>query len=178
PWSRPVQKAGCGLRRARCDTGRLLRPVSTLQFKRTPRLAAPRPPGGEVHLEPPPEIPRTIPGHIVQKVLPGVMIVASLGMMGFMLQRGQSSPMMMTMRLMMLISTFGMRGGGGSEGSRAWAARSEDGWYYVQKQGQTRGLPREAAHRRRLAREWVHAEPRTLWTFSAGNGTRRMWARR
>ena len=55
--------------------------MSTLQFKKSPRLAAPRPPGGEVHLEPPPEVPRTIPGNIVMKVLPGVMIVVSLGMM-------------------------------------------------------------------------------------------------
>ena len=58
--------------------------MSTLQFKKSPRLAAPRPPGGEVHLEPPPEVPRVIPGNIVMKALPVVMIVASLGMMVFM----------------------------------------------------------------------------------------------
>src|ERR1700704_6298603 len=58
--------------------------VSTLQFKRTPRLAAPRRPGGEVHLEPPRDVPRTIPGNILMKVLPIVMIFMSVGIMGFM----------------------------------------------------------------------------------------------
>ena len=52
--------------------------MSTLQFKRSPRLAAPRPPGGEVHLEPPPEVPRTIPGNIVMKLMPVVMVVAMI----------------------------------------------------------------------------------------------------
>lgn len=152
--------------------------MSTLQFKRTPRLAAPRPPGGEVHLEPPPEIPRTIPGNIVQKVLPGVMIVASLGMMVFMLQRAQNNPMMMMMPLMMLISTFGMMAGGGREGSQKKAEMNEDRKDYLRYLGQMRDRAREAANEQRLAREWVHPDPQTLWTFSAGNGTRRMWERR
>src|SRR5207244_4013743 len=62
--------------------------VSTLQFKRSPRLSAPRPPGGEVHLEPPPEVPRVIPGSIVMKMMPVVMIVAMLGMVVMMFTLG------------------------------------------------------------------------------------------
>jgi DNA segregation ATPase FtsK/SpoIIIE, S-DNA-T family len=57
--------------------------VSTVQFRRLPRLAAPKMPGGEVHLEPPPEVPRVIPGNVMQKILPAVMIVAVLGMVAY-----------------------------------------------------------------------------------------------
>ncbi|GAA4620635.1 type VII secretion protein EccC [Saccharopolyspora hordei] len=154
-----------------------MRPVSTLQFKRTPRLAAPRPPGGEVHLEPPPEIPRTIPGNIVQKVLPAVMIVASLGMMVFMLQRARNNPMMMMMPMMMLISTFGMMAGGGKEGSQKKAEMNEDRKDYLRYLGQMRDRAREAADEQRLAREWVHPDPQTLWSLVTGP-SRRMWERR
>jgi len=57
--------------------------VSTVQFRRLPRLVAPKMPGGEVHLEPPPEVPRMIPGNMMQKILPAVMIVAVLGMVAY-----------------------------------------------------------------------------------------------
>jgi len=160
----------------RYDMERLLPPVSTLQFKRMPRLAAPRPPGGEVHLEPPPEIPRVIPGNIVQKVLPGVMIVASLGMMAFMLQRAKDNPMMMMMPMMMLVSTVGMMAGGGREGGQKKAEMNEDRKDYLRYLGQMRDRAREAASEQRLAREWVHPDPQTLWSIAGG--TRRMWERR
>ncbi|MCA1225900.1 type VII secretion protein EccCa [Saccharopolyspora sp. 6M] len=150
--------------------------MSTLQFKRLPRMAAPRPPGGEVHLEPPPEIPRVIPGNIVQKVLPGVMIVASLGMMVFMLQRAKDNPMMMMMPMMMLVSTFGMMAGGGKDGGQKKAEMNEDRKDYLRYLGQMRDRAREAADEQRLAREWVHPDPQTLWSLA--NGTRRMWERR
>ncbi|MFR9728660.1 type VII secretion protein EccCa [Saccharopolyspora sp. MS10] len=151
--------------------------MSTLPFKRLPRMAAPRPPGGEVHLEPPPEIPRVIPGNVVQKVLPGVMIVASLGMMVFMLQRARDNPMMMMMPMMMLVSTFGMMAGGGKDGGQKKAEMNEDRKDYLRYLGQMRDRAREAADEQRLAREWVHPDPQTLWSVAA-NGTRRMWERR
>src|SRR5215510_3257248 len=89
--------------------------MSTLQFKKSPRLAAPRPPGGEVHLEPPPELPRVIPGNIVMKVLPVVMIVASVGMMGYMFMGPASgrNPQTLMMGGFFLLSTVGMMAGGG-----------------------------------------------------------------
>jgi S-DNA-T family DNA segregation ATPase FtsK/SpoIIIE len=87
--------------------------MSTLQFKKSPRLAAPRPPGGEVHLEPPPEVPRTIPGNIVMKALPVVMVFATLGMTAFMFMSSGRNPMMLMMGGMMVVGTFGMMAGGG-----------------------------------------------------------------
>ncbi|GAA4844267.1 type VII secretion protein EccC [Saccharopolyspora rosea] len=130
-----------------------------------------------MHLEPPPEIPRTIPGNVVQKVLPAVMIVASLGMMVFMLQRAKDNPMMMMMPMMMLVSTFGMMAGGGREGSQKKAEMNEDRKDYLRYLGQMRDRAREAADEQRLAREWVHPDPQTLWSV-AMRRSRRMWERR
>jgi len=62
--------------------------VSTVQFRRTPRMGAPRTPGGEVHLEPPPEVPRLVPGGILMKLMPVVMVVAMVGMIALLITSG------------------------------------------------------------------------------------------
>ncbi|MFD5246378.1 type VII secretion protein EccCa [Amycolatopsis sp. NPDC058340] len=150
--------------------------MSTLQFKKSPRLAAPRPPGGEVHLEPPPEVPRTIPGNIVMKLLPAVMIVASIGMMIFMFTTGGRNPMMMMMGGMMVLSTVGMMAGGAGKGGGAKKAEmDEDRKDYLRYLGQMRDRAREAMVDQRAALEWVHPDPQTLWSLAA---SRRMWERR
>ena len=97
--------------------------MSTLQFKRSPRLAAPRRPGGEVHLEPPPEVPRVIPGNVVMKLLPAVMIVASIGMMVFMFVGMGRNPTSLLFGGMFLMSTVGMMAGGGGRGGGQKKAR-------------------------------------------------------
>ncbi|MGW5748222.1 type VII secretion protein EccCa [Amycolatopsis sp. NPDC003861] len=150
--------------------------MSTLQFKKSPRLAAPRPPGGEVHLEPPPEVPRVIPGNIVMKALPVVMIVASLGMMVFMFQASNRNPMMMAMGGMMVVGTLGMMAGGGGKGGGAKRAEmDEDRKDYLRYLGQMRDRAREAMVDQRAALEWVHPDPQSLWSLAA---SRRMWERR
>ena len=150
--------------------------MSTLQFKKSPRLAAPRPPGGEVHLEPPPEVPRTIPGNIVQKLIPGVMIFASLGMMGYMFTAGGRNPQTIMMSGMMLMGTVGMVAGGGGRGGGAKKAEmDEDRKDYLRYLGQMRDRAREAMVDQRAALEWVHPDPQSLWSLAA---SRRMWERR
>jgi len=150
--------------------------MSTLQFKKSPRLAAPRPPGGEVHLEPPPEVPRTIPGNIVAKAIPGVMIFASLGMMAFMFISGGKSPTTIMMSGMMLMGTVGMlAGGGGKGGGQKKAEMDEDRKDYLRYLGQMRDRAREAMVDQRAALEWVHPDPQSLWSLAA---SRRMWERR
>jgi S-DNA-T family DNA segregation ATPase FtsK/SpoIIIE len=75
--------------------------VSTVQFRRLPRLTAPKMPGGEVHLEPPPEVPRVIPGNMMQKILPAVMIVAVLGMVAYIFLtpgEGKNNPLFLMFR--------------------------------------------------------------------------------
>ncbi|HVW44259.1 MAG TPA: type VII secretion protein EccCa [Amycolatopsis sp.] len=152
--------------------------MSTLQFRKTPRLAAPRPPGGEVHLEPPPEVPRTIPGNIVQKMLPVVMIVAMLGMVTMMFTSGGSaarSPLTLMFPLMMVMSMGGMFAGGGKGGGAKKAEMNEDRKDYLRYLGQMRERAREAMADQRAALEWVHPDPQALWSLAA---SRRMWERR
>jgi len=55
--------------------------MSTVQFTRTPRLSGPRTPGGEVHLEAPPEVPRMVPAGILMVGYPFHCRVASKIMM-------------------------------------------------------------------------------------------------
>jgi S-DNA-T family DNA segregation ATPase FtsK/SpoIIIE len=150
--------------------------VSTLQFKRTARLAAPRPPGGEVHLEPPPEVPRIIPGNIMMKAMPIVMIISSVGMMVLMFTYSGRNPSAMIMPGMMLVSTIGMMAGGmgGGRGQKK-AEQNEDRKDYLRYLGQMRDRAREAANEQRAEREWVHPDPQMLWSLAT---TRRMWERR
>ncbi|WP_344414591.1 type VII secretion protein EccCa [Amycolatopsis minnesotensis] len=152
--------------------------MSTLQFKKLPRLAAPRPPGGEVHLEPPPEVPRTIPGNIMMKLLPVVMVLSTLGMVGVMFIGGGAAaknPMTMMMPIMMLASMGGMMAGGGKGGGAKKAEMNEDRKDYLRYLGQMRDRAREAMADQRASLEWVHPDPQMLWSLAA---SRRMWERR
>ncbi|TCP53242.1 S-DNA-T family DNA segregation ATPase FtsK/SpoIIIE [Tamaricihabitans halophyticus] len=153
--------------------------MSTLQFKRSPRMAAPRPPGGEVHLEPPPEVPRTIPGNILMKLMPVVMIVAMLGMVIFMFTSGGAmarSPLFLMMPLMMMMGMAGMLfQGGGRGGGQKKAEMNEDRKDYMRYLGQMRDRAREAMRDQRAEREWIHPDPQMLWSLAA---SRRMWERR
>ncbi|CAM4189486.1 type VII secretion protein EccCa [Kibdelosporangium persicum] len=153
--------------------------MSTLQFKRLPRLAAPRPPGGEVHLEPPPEVPRVIPGSILMKMMPVVMIVAMLGMVVVMFTLGgpqARNPMTLLFPVMMMFSMVGMfAGGGGRGGGQKKAEMNEDRKDYLRYLGQMRDRAREAARDQRSEREWIHPDPQALWSIAT---SRRMWERR
>ncbi|MGQ0839126.1 type VII secretion protein EccCa [Actinokineospora sp.] len=151
--------------------------MSTLQFKRSPRLSAPRQPGGEVHLEPPPEVPRVIPGNIVMKLLPAVMIVASIGMMAFMFVVGGRNPTSLLFGGMFLMSTVGMMAGGmgGRGGGQKKAEMNEDRKDYLRYLGQMRDRAREAALDQRASLEWTHPDPQALWSIAT---SRRMWERR
>ncbi len=149
--------------------------MSTLQFKRMPRLAAPRRPGGEVHLEPPPEVPRVIPGNIVMKLLPVVMILASLGMTAFMIRSGNSTTGIMMGGMMLVGSVGSMAGGGGRGGGAKKAEMNEDRKDYLRYLGQMRERARESTLEQRDEREWVHPDPQALWSIAT---SRRMWERR
>ncbi|MGH3786826.1 MAG: type VII secretion protein EccCa [Pseudonocardiaceae bacterium] len=150
--------------------------MSTVQFRRLPRLAAPKMPGGEVHLEAPPEVPRVLPGNIVQKILPVVMIVAVLGMLAYVFTSGEarSNPLFLMFPIMMVVSTAGMFIGNG-RGGQAKAEMNEDRKDYLRYLGQMRERAREAAQEQRAALEWSHPDPAALWSIAS---SRRMWERR
>ncbi len=153
--------------------------MSTVQFRRRPRLVAPTMPGGEVHLEPPPEVPRVIPGNIMQKILPVVMIMAVLGTVAYaFIGKGESNPvsnpLFLMFPIMMVLSTAGMFAGGG-RGGQAKAEMNEDRKDYLRYLGQMRERAREAAQEQRAALEWSHPDPAALWSIAS---SRRMWERR
>src|SRR5690606_6973032 len=170
--------SGCGQSRPVAEVKRGSS-VSTVQFKRPPRMPAPRTPGGEVHLEPPPEIPRNIPGNVVQKILPFVMILATLGMVACiftaMRDRGGVNPFFLMMPVMMLVSMGGMFLGGGRGGAQKKAEMNEDRKDYLRYLGQMRERAHQAMREQHAALEWVHPHPSTLLTIA---GSRRMWERR
>ncbi|HZS22922.1 MAG TPA: type VII secretion protein EccCa, partial [Pseudonocardiaceae bacterium] len=151
--------------------------MSTVQLRRLPRLAAPKMPGGEVHLEPPPEVPRVIPGSTMQKAMPIVMVVAVVGMVAYVfLTPGQdkSNPLFLMFPIMMVLSTVGMLAGGRGAG-QAKAEMNEDRKDYLRYLGQVRQRARESAQEQRAALEWRHPDPAALWSIAA---SRRVWERR
>ncbi|HEV3356082.1 MAG TPA: type VII secretion protein EccCa [Pseudonocardiaceae bacterium] len=150
--------------------------MSTLQFKRMPRLAAPRRPGGEVHLEPPPEVPRVIPGGVFMKIMPFLMIGVSAIMVLFMVKAGQATTGIITGGMMLMGSVTMLAGGGGGRGGGAKKAEmNEDRKDYLRYLGQMRERAREATLEQRDEREWVHPDPQSLWSIAT---SRRMWERR
>jgi len=151
--------------------------MSTVQFRRTPRLAAPRTPGGEVHLEPPPEVPRVVPGGILMKLMPVVMVVAMVGMIALLITSGGGlNPASLLFPMMMMMSMVGMFAGGGGRGNgQRKAEMNEDRKDYLRYLGQMRGRAREAGDGQRVGLEWIHPDPASLWSMVR---TRRMWERR
>jgi S-DNA-T family DNA segregation ATPase FtsK/SpoIIIE len=149
--------------------------MSTVRFKRAARLPAPESPGGEIHLESPPEVPRATPGNLVMKLLPAVMIVASVGMMAFMFTSSNGNPESLLFGGMFMISTVGMMAGGMGRGGNKKGQMNEDRKDYLRYLGQTRNRAHEVADAQRAERAWNFPDPATLWSLA---GTRRMWERR
>jgi S-DNA-T family DNA segregation ATPase FtsK/SpoIIIE len=141
-------------------------------------MAAPRLPGGEVHLEPPPDVPRVIPGNIMMKMMPAVMVVSMIGMTVLLFTAGGSAarnPVTLLFPAMMMFSMVGMFAGGGRSGGQRKAEMNEDRKDYLRYLGQMRERAREAANEQRAALEWNHPDPAALWSLAT---SRRMWERR
>ncbi|GGK57235.1 type VII secretion protein EccCa [Nocardia camponoti] len=151
--------------------------MSTVRFQRRARRELPRTPGGEVTLQPPPEIPRITPGNLLMKLMPVVMVVGMVGMMALMFTQGSgmlSNPMSMMFPLMMIMSMVTMFGQGGGKGAKA-AEANEDRKDYLRYLDQVRRDVDETAKQQRAAVEWSHPEPGLIWMLA---GTSRMWERR
>ncbi|RDI52650.1 type VII secretion protein EccCa [Nocardia mexicana] len=151
--------------------------MSTVRFQRRQRREVPRSPGGEVTLQPPPEIPRAVPGSLIQKLMPVVMIVGMVGMMALLFTQGggiASNPMSMMFPMMMVFSMVGMFAGQGGKGQKA-AEANEDRKDYLRYLDQVRKDVDETAKQQREAVEWSHPEPGLVWMLA---GTSRMWERR
>lgn len=136
----------------------------------------PRSPGGEVELAPPPEIPRAVPGNLLMKLMPLVMVAAMVGMVALMFTSGAAAnPMMLMFPAMMLMSMVGMLAGGGKSGGARTAEANEDRKDYLRYLDQLRRDVSDTERKQRAALEWSHPDPETLWSVA---GTERMWERR
>ncbi|WP_459549329.1 type VII secretion protein EccCa [Nocardia sp. X0981] len=152
--------------------------MATEGFVRRPRIAPPRPPGGEVALTAPPEIPRPVPTGLLMKLMPIVMVVAVVGMIAMMVMMGRSllaNPFMMMFPLMMLMSMVGMMMGYRGGGTKKAAELNEERKDYFRYLGQIRKDVRKTGRSQLEALIWSHPEPADLQSIV---GTRRMWERR
>jgi S-DNA-T family DNA segregation ATPase FtsK/SpoIIIE len=136
-------------------------------------------PGGEVNLQPPPEVPRAIPGNLFIKLMPFVMIVAVIGMIALMVTVGgrdmARNPMFLLFPMMMVMSMAGMFMGGGGRSGKAAAELNEERKDYFSYLANLRDEADATGGEQRTALEWSHPDPRALADVV---GTRRMWERR
>ena len=143
------------------------------------RVSPPRMPGGEVNLQPPPEVPRVIPGNLLMKLLPFVMIVAVVGMIALMVTVGgrdlMKNPMFLIFPMMMIMSMAGMFMGGGAASGKAASELNEERKDYFSYLANLRDDADMTGEGQRTALEWSHPDPRALADVV---GTRRMWERR
>ena len=153
--------------------------MSTQGFVRRLRVSPPRMPGGEVNLQGPPEVPRVIPGNLLMKLLPFVMIVAVVGMIALMVTVGgrdmARNPMFLIFPMMMIMSMAGMFMGGGARQGKAAAELNEERKDYFSYLSGLRDDSDTTGDQQRTALEWSHPDPRALADVV---GTRRMWERR
>jgi DNA segregation ATPase FtsK/SpoIIIE, S-DNA-T family len=154
--------------------------VAAQGFVRRLRVAPPRMPGGEVNLQPPPDVPRVIPGKLFVKLMPFVMVVAVVGMIALMVTVGgrdlTRNPMFLIYPMMMIMAMVGMLTGGiGGRSGKAAAELNEERKDYFSYLATLRDDADKTADEQRAALEWSHPDPRTLADFA---GTRRMWERR
>lgn len=153
--------------------------TTTEGFVRRPRITPPRTPGGEVNIQAPPDVPRVVPGNLLMKLLPIVMIVAVVGMIALMFVTGGrnilSNPLFMMFPLMMLMSMFGMFAAGGRGGGKRAGELNEERKDYFRYLGQMRSDVLETVDKQRAALTWSHPDPAALPDVV---GSRRMWERR
>lgn len=136
-------------------------------------------PGGEVNLQAPPEVPRVIPGNLLMKLLPFVLIVAVIGMIALMVTVGgrdlTKNPMFLIFPMMMVMSMAGMFMGGGARSGKAAAELNEERKDYFSYLANLRDDADMTGEGQRTALEWSHPDPRALADVV---GSRRMWERR
>ncbi|WP_363093134.1 hypothetical protein [Pseudonocardia sp. 73-21] len=137
------------------------------------RRIPPRTPGGELALEPPPEPERLVPPGVLARLLPGVML---LGSVGFIAVLGPENPTSWLFGGMFALSTLGMvmTSGGRGGGSRA-ATLDENRRDYLRYLAQLRHRVRGVAAEQRAAAESAHPDP-AAWPTVIAHG--RLWERR
>ncbi len=147
--------------------------MGTQVVRRGPRTPAPVMPAGEIPLEGPPAEPRIAPTGLLQRLLPIVMLLASVG---FVVVIGLDNPTSWLFGGMIALSTLGMVAGGSSRGGAQRRAESDaERADYLRYLAQIRRRARTAAAEQRASLEWTHPDPDALLTLARGPRT---WERR
>jgi S-DNA-T family DNA segregation ATPase FtsK/SpoIIIE len=148
-----------------------------MEFLIEPRLAPPPIAQGDVVVQPPPEVPRDLPGNPLSKLMPVAMVVGTVGMMAVYLTSGASAtrnPMFMFFPVMMVGSLLGTMVSGTRGGGRIAEVNHDRGKYLRYLSSLDSSLV-DTADSQRLSLVWNNPDPSVLWTMV---GRRRMWERR
>ncbi|TDC02126.1 type VII secretion protein EccCa [Nonomuraea longispora] len=151
--------------------------MSIVVVRRPERRPSPKPPRGEILLEPPPEIPE-VQSQGMMAVLTWLPMVAGAAAMGLMFTAGgtRANPIMYVASGLFAFSMVGMTLGqigrqAGERKNRLNGARRD----YFRYLAQIRKKVRRAAIQQREALEWSGPAPDTLWWTAMGP---RLWERR
>ena len=128
-------------------------------------------------MDAPPDVPRDVPGNPLSRLLPAVMVVATVGMMIVYFTSGTAAarnPMFMFFPVMMLGSLIGTVAMGTRGGSRA-ADINQDRRAYLRYLGSLEASVAKTADAQHVSLTWNHPNPGSLWMLVGG---RRMWERR
>ena len=149
--------------------------MSTLVFTRPPRRKGPAMPGGELMLEPPPDLPTPAQRSMAQYLMLLPML-AMVGAMAFMYAGRGGGTMMMVVGGLFGVSMLGMFVGsfmtsGGDQKAEQTIQRRD----YMRYLAQARRQVRRAAGQQRKAVLWRHPAPGSLWSLTHST---RLWERR
>ncbi|AQZ70810.1 type VII secretion protein EccC [[Actinomadura] parvosata subsp. kistnae] len=151
--------------------------MSLIVVGRPERRRPPEPPGGEVLLESPPEIPETVTGGGLTQLLTYLPMIAGAGAMALMFTGGSTgNPIMLVSSGLFAISMVGMSVGqmmrNAGERKNELNGRRRDYYRYLE---QVRKRVRQAAAQQHCAMTWSHPDPTALWSLVM---TTRLWERR
>lgn len=149
--------------------------MSTVLFRRPPRVPGPQMPRGELVLESPPPLPTALPRGMGQLLMILPMLLGA-GAMAFMYAGRGGGTITYIVGGMFGLSMIGMMAGsfvmqGGQSKAEVDAARRD----YMRYLAQARRRVRKAVAQQRDALQWRHPAPEDLWSVCARG---RMWERR
>ena len=148
-------------------TRRFVRPARPEKGPKAPAVT-------ELRLEPPTELPKPVPPSRIRMIMPVIMVIGMGGMMFMMFRSsGTFSPTMLFFPMMMLVSMFGMIGGGlGGNGGGGAAGLNEERKDYLRSIGDNRRTVHTAEAELYEYLRHTHPGPAELARLVGG---KRMW---
>ena len=149
---------------------------SAMELRARSSTQPPVMPGGQIVVNPPPELPKPPAVSPLARLMPVAMIAAMAGMGALYLTSGSASarnPMFLFFPAMMLVSVVGTLLHGARGSGRAAEVNDRRAEYLRYLEALDAALAR-CANEQQVALHWIHPDPRALWTLAGGD---RMWER-